>query len=577
MRRHTPIDTVVGSLAAPEAEQVRAWLRDPAASDGDDDRWDPLAFLRDRERASRPLPRPRDDDPAAIRRVGVLGGGTAGYFAALALRAKRPWLDVTVVESSAIGVIGVGESTVQSIVPFLHHYLGIDPQDFYQRVQPTWKLGIKFDWGPAGGFMAPFDWSANTVGILGSLATRGDINGFTLQSLLMAADRTPVFDIGGEYASLMTYLPFSYHLDNQRFVRFLAETAQARGIHHVDAAIDDVVLSGPEHVDHVRTADGRELAFDFYVDCTGFRSLLLGKALGTPFHSYADSLFTDSAVIGNVEHGGHLKPYTGSITMSSGWAWNIPTREDDHLGYVYSSAALGNDAAADELASRFPGVSEPQFIRFRSGRHAEPWRGNVMAIGNAYAFVEPLESSSLLMITLMAMTLAQTLPASAAEPEPGTRSVVNTSLNRKWDALRWFLAAHYRFNGRSETPFWRQAREHTDVSGIQPLLDVFADGAPLQQRDPFIRAALRATVRPFYDLGSYDCILHGLAAPTRLLPMVETVDRWHARQTAAEALVERALPQREALIAFDKEPALLAEMFSDRDSWAHPQRPIRLV
>ncbi|HEX6346060.1 tryptophan halogenase family protein [Umezawaea sp.] len=561
---------LLDALDPDEADAVRGWLGGGPGAD-------PLAFLRDRERTPQPMPRPPADDPKAIRRVGVVGGGTAGYLTALALRAKRPWLEVTVVESSAIPVIGVGESTVQSIVQFLHNYLGIDPQELYRRVRPTWKLGIKFDWGSAPeGFMAPFDWSANSIGLLGSLETRGDINAFTFQSLLMAADRTPVYDLGGRYVSLMKHLPFSYHLDNQPLVAFLCDLARERGVRHVDAKIDGVELSAPDWVDHLRTDDGERLEFDFYVDCTGFRSVLLEKALGTPFHSYSDSLFTDSAVIGNVEHGGSLKPYTSAITMDAGWCWNIPTRDADHLGYVFSSRYLDDDRAAAELARRFPGVTEPTFIRFRSGRHTEAWRGNVVGIGNAFAFVEPLESSSLLMITLMVMQLTRALPGTWAEPV--SRSAFNGSLTAKWDALRWFLAAHYRFNRRRDTPFWRDARAGVNVDGLEPLLGAFADGAPLQLRDGFTRGAVRASVRTFYDLQAYDCVLLGQDVPARLLPITEDdLSAWRTRKAAADALVRTALPQHEALAVFDKEPHLLTSLFEDEDSWAAASRPIRLV
>lgn len=566
MAPRSSLDRIVASLGEPADAMVRSWL-------GDDDR---TAVLRSREPADWAVDPPRDEDPHAIRHIGVIGGGTAGYLTALALRSKRPWLKVSVVESSGIPIIGVGESTVQSIVPFLHHILGIDPGELYRRVRPTWKLGIKFDWGSdPEGFMAPFDWSTNSIGVLGSLTTQNNINAFTLQSLFMAADRVPVYQLDGEYATLMKYLPFSYHLDNKPFVHFLTDLALQRGITRVDAEISDVQLAGDEWVDHLVTKDGRRLEFDFYVDCTGFRSMLLGKALGTPFHSFASSLFTDSAVTGNLPHGGALKPYTTATTMDAGWCWNIPTPDSDHLGYVYSSAFLDAEQAAEEMARKYPDITPPEFIRFRTGRHDRAWRGNVMAIGNSYAFVEPLESSSLLMITLMSMMLAQELPVSWSRPR--SRTAFNAAIARKWDALRWFIAVHYRFNTRLDTAFWRDARANVDVSGIQPLLDVYADGAPMQLRDHFTRGSVRATVRTFYDLQSFDCILLGQKAPARWLPMREPVEAWQARKAAAEALVRPSLPQAEALEACEKAPELIEEMLTDLDSWAAPTKPMRLV
>ena len=566
----TPPDSLMGALPATEAEALRAWLG------GRDGAVDLTSVLRDHERPVDEAVRPRDGDPHAVRSVGVIGGGTAGYLTALALRARRPWLDVTLVESSAIPIIGVGEATVPSMVLFLHHYLGIDPADLYKQVRPTWKLGIKFDWGPdPQGFMAPFDWGANSVGVLGSLATQQDINAASLLSLMMSADRTPVLRTGGELTSLLPYLPFAYHLDNATFVDYLVRLARERGVRHVDAKLADARRSGPDWIDHLRTEDGGRLEFDLYVDCTGFRSMLLGDTLETPFQSFGDSLWTDSAVTGNRPHGGHLKPYTTATTMSAGWCWTIPTPETDHHGYVYASGAISDDDAAAELARRFPGVGTPRQVRFRRGRRERAWRGNVMAIGNSYGFVEPLESSGLLMITLSAMSLIAALPASWAEPVG--RDVVNAALAAKWDAIRWFLSIHYKFNTRLDTPFWTDVRARADISGLQPLVDAYAAGAPLRFRDPVIRTFVQSTSPTFYGLPGIDCLLLGQRVPTRLLPAQEPIERWRTRKAAADAVVARALPQHEALAAVESEAWINAELFTGRDSWAGPSARVQLV
>lgn len=523
------------------------------------------------------FPRPSKSDPQAITSVGIIGGGTAGYLTALTLRAKRPWLDVTLVESIGIGIIGVGEATVPSMVPYLHNDLGIDPTELYRRVAPTWKLGIRFDWGTRpNGFMAPFDWHSDSVGVLGSLATQGDTRAFTLQSLLMAADKTPVFQQDNEAPlSLLPYLPFAYHLDNARFVRFLTDLAEQRGVKHVDATIAQVALSAHDCIDHLRTKDGRVLDFDFYVDCTGFRSLLLDDALSSPYTSYVDSLSTDRAVTGVLPHNGHIKPYTSALTMDGGWTWNIPTRYEDHVGYVHSSHFTSEDAAGEELQRRFPEVSNLKSVRFKVGRHEEIWKGNVFAVGNSYAFVEPLESSGLMMITLEALTLAATLPGSWADPAP--RTVVNTTMRQRWDAIRWFLAIHYRFNGQRDTPFWRHSCKETDVSGLEPLLDVFRAGAPLQFRNPFIRSLLEEAAPTFYGLEGFDCILLGQGVPARILPSEERPADWQARKDAADLLVHEALPAADALRAYDEDESLHDELLQDTSSWVVASGTRRLV
>lgn len=558
------LDLVLASLSTDEAEAVRRWL--PGR---ERDTTNPLSLLDPLASAGSDIVRPDPADAQAIRRIGVVGGGTAGYLTALALKTRRPWLDVTLVESPHIPIIGVGEATVPYMTLFLHHYLGIDPDELYQAVQPTWKLGIKFDWGPhPEGFMGPFDWSADSVGLIGAIEKTGNINGSTLGSAMMMADRAPVYQIDARPVSLMKYLPFAYHLDNAMFVSFLTTLAARRGIRHIKATLADVVLSGDEWIDHLRTTDGQLLHFDLYVDCTGFRSRLLGQALGTPFRAFSSSLFTDSAVTGNTDHGGHLVPYTQATTMNAGWCWRIPTRESDHRGYVYSSAFISDDEAANELIERYPGISETRLVKFRTGRYEKIWRGNTIAVGNSSGFVEPLESTGLVMIAATAHTLVQMLPASWAHPQ--VREAVNVGLSQQWDAIRWLLSIHYRFNTRLDTAFWKEVCSTADISGFAPLLEVYAGGAPLSRRNPLAQDLLNRVAPSFFGLFGIDYLLLGQQVATRLLPMDEPPQRWRARQRAAEGLVRNASPQRDALTAFEAYPELNRQLLGDQDSWAGP-------
>ncbi|QMU78164.1 tryptophan 7-halogenase [Streptacidiphilus sp. PB12-B1b] len=558
------LDRLLESFPEQDAAGVRDWLpgREGSATD-------PLALLGALAATGSDLRPAEEGDPRGIRRIGVIGGGTAGFLTALALKAQRPWLDVTLMESKSIPIIGVGEATVSYFTLFLHHYLGIDAAELYERVRPTWKLGIKFDWGPGkDAFMGPFDWSADSVGLVGAIRTGGSINGSTLGSAMMQADRAAVYDVDGSPLSLMKYLPFAYHLDNGRLVAYLHELAERRGIHQVEATLDDVVLSDDEWVDHVVTTDGRELSFDLYVDCTGFRSRLLGTALKTPYKSFGSTLFTDSAVTGNIDHGGKIVPYTQATTMNAGWTWRIPTRENDHRGYVYSSSAISDDEAVDEFTKRFPGISEPKQVRFRSGRFEKAWRGNVVAVGNSYGFVEPLESTGLLMIATEVLTLVSTLPASWSDPQP--RDAFNVGLGQNWDAIRWLLGIHYRFNTRLDTPFWKECNASADVSGFQPLLDLYAAGAPLSRRNALVQDLANRVAPSFFGLFGIDYLLLGQQVPTRLLDLGEPLEQWQARSRAASSLVSRALPTRAALEAFDAFPELNQQLLTDADSWAGP-------
>jgi tryptophan halogenase len=486
-----------------------------------------------------------------LRTVGIIGGGTAGYLTALALRAARPELDVTLIESSKIPVIGVGEATTALLSAFLHGDLGLDIVDFYARVQPTWKLGIRFEWGLPGAhyYNSPFQFGK----LLESLVFNGDINDNCLASRLMSDNTTPLVRTeDGGLRSLLGEVPYAYHLDNRRFVRYLGEEARRLGVHYIDAVVSEgVPTADRQAIDHVRMDDGRELRFDLYVDCTGFRSLLMGKALESPFTSYASSLLTDTAVVANVPHGGLVKPYTVAETMDHGWCWNIPMEEDDHRGYVHASAFVGLEQATAEMRSKNPGMGDTWTVKFRSGRHADFWRGNCVAIGNSYAFVEPLQSTAIHMIVVEIQKLLTSLPRETglARFQP----IVSREMAHVWDTLRWFLAAHYRYNRKLDTPFWRECRRSVDVTGVEELIELFRERAPIGATAHQLAELDRSTFGAY----RYDLLLLGMGVETRLMVPDDDEATWRRTQAAVRRVAARALPQREALQAMREHPELL--------------------
>jgi len=418
----------------------------------------------------------RTSQPYVPQNVAILGGGTAGYLAALTLRALHPNLELTLIYSSKVPISGVGEATTSEIVPFLHTVLGFDPGEFYREVAPTWKLGIKFIWGPTQNpfFNYPFDRGP----LLEAYLYEGHARNGSLVSALMTEDGSPFLSSNGSSISLLPDLPFAYHLDNRKFVQFLRRKATERNIRHLDHKIIDACLCPDgETIDHVITADGQTLKYDFYVDCTGFRSLLLEQKLGSSFRSYGSSLYTDSAVVASAGHAGLIKPYTTAETMDHGWCWNIPQVDEDHLGYVFSSAFCSEEEAIAEMQQKHPGMHDPWVVKFRSGRHAHFIKGNVAAIGNSYGFVEPLESTAIFVICRQCLLLGLNLTA-ASNGSP-VQDWLSATVGNMWDYLRWFLAIHYRFNSRVETPFWRECQAGVDVSGAEPILALYRDRAPL--------------------------------------------------------------------------------------------------
>jgi tryptophan halogenase len=501
------------------------------------------------------------------RTVGVIGGGTAGYFAALALKRRFRDLDVTIVDSSEVPIIGVGEATTTLMPPFLHEQLGLDIVDFFESVRPTFKLGIKFLWGPPEieSFTYPFGAEAP----IDPFVYERDLRPQSLTSLLMGADRGPV--LRGQDGTLQSMLPslkFAYHLDNHRFVAYLTRAAGRAGIHHVDARLSDVeALPGGDGIAALRSSDGRDLRFDFYVDATGFRSLLLGHALNSPFESYASSLLCDRAIVATVPRRGALGPYTTAETMNAGWCWQIPFVGEDHRGYVHASAFLDEGAAIDEMRLKNPGMGEPWIVRFRSGRHRDFWIGNTVGIGNSYGFVEPLESTALHMVILeVGFLLGGLARLHEGRVDPTYSRIASHAVGAHWDYLRWFLAVHYRYNGRLDTPFWRAARADVDVSGVEDILDRFRREGPWHGANdaPFLLA------EPTFGPSGLMMMLLGQHAPgceraSASKPRVEW-DRELARQRALSA---RALPHREALDALAAHPHLLAQFVSSPTSWCH--------
>jgi tryptophan halogenase len=508
--------------------------------------------------------------PDAYRRIGIVGGGTAGFLTALALRAKLPHLEITLIESKDIPIIGVGEATTGHLVPFLHLYCKIDVHEFYREVRPTWKQGIKFEWGTPDGshFQAPFDWDSNNVGVLGSLAYDGNPNAMTLEALLMEHDASPIVEGADGLVSLLPHVPFGYHLENRRLVAYLHKVALARGIAHLDRKITDIALTPDgQDIDHLVTDRGENLAFDLYFDCTGFRSLLLEHKLGSPFLSYAGSLFTDRALTFSTPHGGRIKPYTTATTMNSGWTWTIPHDERDNHGYVFSSAHCTPEEAHREARARWPSMGEVQdIVRFRSGRHADAWKGNVIAVGNAHGFVEPLESSGLLMICLTIQKMIAVFPRSKRDSSP--RQILNAFLASRWDGLRWFLAIHYKFNRRLDTPFWQAARADTDVSGGEALLRAFQDCAPLGAHGPETMQLFNENNVPvFFGLQGWDCLLIGQGVPARAWSPTEPHEAWQRRKQAAMDIVARAVTHTRALELCRERPELLEDQLHHRDGW----------
>jgi tryptophan halogenase len=541
--------------AAPEPEPavvaaVEGWERAPSP------------VVRPAHRAARPDAGSRGTEGAGGGRrlaVGIVGGGTAGWLAALALRRWRPEVEVTLIESSAVPVIGVGEATTPLLPQLLHADLGLDAADLFAEVRPTLKLGVRFDWGrPAAEGGGAFNYPFGPLRLLEPAAWDGGVEAASLRSLLMTAGRVPAFVPPAGPAGAAPELRFgtavAYHLDNRPFVAWLRRQAAAAGVEPLDATVAEVRLDASgDRVEELVADDGRRFRRDLWLDCSGFRSLLMGEALGSPFESFAASLFTDRALVAAapLDPAAALPPYSHAATWDAGWCWSIPQRGEMHHGYVYASSHLADDAAAAELARRLPAAGEPRLVRFASGRRRHFVRGNVAALGNAYGFVEPLESTALHLVARQIGLLVRALPWRPEEAD-GRLALLNRTVAGWWDYLRWFLALHFRFNRRLDTPFWRACRAEADVSAWGELLEVYRRRGPLSA-DPTV-AGLFDAPDPLWGAAGVDLLLLAQGVPCALPAPAAGEAAFRAWRQAARALAQRALPQRELLRWLDDDP-----------------------
>lgn len=465
----------------------------------------------------------------------VLGGGTAGFLSALALKKKLPQTTISVLQSSKLGIIGVGEGSLRQLPNFLHEYLGIDPKRFFAEVGPTWKLGIRFLWGERGDFNYTFapqvDVSHPHPELPRSMGYYcfEELENHCVASVMMRNDFVCLPDESGAPAVGENV---GYHLDNRRFAAFLEKYALEQGIKLIDDLVTDV-STNENGIAELHLESGNIWLADMYVDCSGFASVLLGKKLKEPFISYTDSLYCDRALIGGWDRTDEpVHPYTTSETMDAGWSWQIEHLERINRGYVYSSDFISDDQAVDEFCKKNAKITDPGMVKFRSGRYRNAWVKNVVAIGNSAGFVEPLEATAIAAICSSAKALAESLVACDGFVNPSLRNQFNQYNASNWDTIADFLAVHYKFNNKIDTQFWRECQANVNLRGAQDIVDFYKENGPgqlwkLTLEDPNCR----------FKLDGYYTLLLGQKVPHAY------IDSPTARERAAWQKLQKATHQ----------------------------------
>lgn len=425
---------------------------------------------------------------SAVRSIVIVGGGTAGWMAAtyLARRLGHLRLSITVIESSAIGTVGVGEATVPAIRDFLAA-IELGEPEVLRETEGTIKYGIRFDgWQrPGHAFFHPF-------GLYGMPARGVAFHQYWLK-MRAAGDPTPLdhYSLCTQLAERGLFLPptdrppndlgvfnFAIHFDASKFANLLRRLAKANGVAHVDARIDGVHRHGDDgRVVGVTLADGRRIDGDLWIDCSGFRSLLLGEALDVPYVDWRRWLPCDRAIaIPCAATVDAHKPMTTATARIAGWQWHIPLRHRVGNGHVYCSDFIDDAAAEEMLVANIEGapLAAPNRLRFTTGHRARFWDRNVVGLGLSSGFLEPLESTSITLIQSGLERLVSLFPDRAMDPR--LAATYNRQSVLEFERIRDFLFLHYQSNRRTGEPFWDHMRGLSSPESLQVKLDAWRAG-----------------------------------------------------------------------------------------------------
>ena len=404
-----------------------------------------------------------------IRNVVIVGGGTAGWMTAAALsRVLGEKVNITLIESDDIGTVGVGESTIPMIRLF-NALLGIDENEFVRETQATFKLAIEFnDWGRIG------DQYMHGFGIFGQdLATlpfyqywlrmhqagkAPDLENYSINRMAAKADKFMRADRSHGNSPLGDIV-HAFHFDAGLYARYLRKYSEAKGVRRIEGKVAEVLKRASDgHIDAVRMENGDLVGGELFIDCSGFRGLLIEQALQTGFEDWSHWLPCDRAYAVPCEPGGGMLPYTRATARPAGWQWRIGLQHRTGNGHVYASRFMSDDEAASILMANLDGrpLADPKLLRFQAGKRKQVWNRNVVAVGLSSGFLEPLESTSIHMIHSTIARLINFFP------DQGFSAPDIAEFNRQCDfeveRIRDFIILHYHATERNDTPFWNYVR-----------------------------------------------------------------------------------------------------------------------
>ncbi|MBV7260344.1 tryptophan halogenase family protein [Erythrobacter crassostreae] len=424
------------------------------------------------------------DSEGTVNRVVIVGGGTAGWMTAAGLASMLgpTGLDITLIESEAIGVVGVGEATLPHLKQF-NDTIGVNEAEFMAATSATFKLGIEFvNWGRKGdSYIHPFgEFGLPNEGVAfhhywRKFADRPDVGPLDEYSLPVIACRNGKFQPPSEDPrSVFSTYRYAYQFDALQYGPFMRSLSEKRGVKRIEGKVTDVALDAESgHITSLTLDDGQEIEGDLFVDCTGFFGLLIEKTLQTGYDDWSEWLPADRAVAMPCESAGPPVPYTRATAHEAGWSWRIPLQHRTGNGHVYSSQFLDDDAAAETLIAGLDGkpLADPRFLRFVTGKRKKLWNRNVVAIGLSGGFLEPLESTSIYLIQEGITKLLELFPRS--HDNAVEEREYNHWMDLQFERVRDFLLLHYNATERDDSDFWNHMRTMNVPDSLRERLSLF--------------------------------------------------------------------------------------------------------
>jgi tryptophan halogenase len=424
-------------------------------------------------------------DAQRVKKVIIAGGGTAGWVTAAALAQQLgPLLDIMLVESDEIGAVGVGEATFPTVRAF-HRLCDLDERAFMRASQASFKLGISFEnWARLG------DRYIHSFGVIGRATWMGEFHHFWLQAKSEGFGGE-LGDYCFEYKAAeagkfaITDKPainYAYHFDASLYARYLRQVSEPKGVKRIEGKIADVEQDAESgFVRALALESGQRVEGDLFIDCTGFRALLIEQKLKAGWEDWGHWLRNDSALAAPTPSTDEITPYTRAIAHEAGWQWRIPLQHRVGNGLVYSSQYISEEDARATLLAHLDGepLFEPRLIRFRAGRRLKAWDKNVIAMGLSSGFVEPLESTSIHLFQIAATRLIQLFPFSGINEAIAGR--YNDQSQVEFEKIRDFIILHYKLTERDDTPYWRDCRSMEIPDSLAQRIALFRDNAIVYQ------------------------------------------------------------------------------------------------